>query len=93
MKRCVLGRNDVASKVSKSKFALEQHSNARARKEADLLSHREAETRLFKRSSVPDGSLLRLAQIEQSGTLHVELSTRLSKAESGGKCSESLRTS
>ena len=44
MKRCVLGRNDVASKVSKSKFALEQHPNARARKEADLLSHREPET-------------------------------------------------
>ena len=38
MKRCVLGRNDVASMVSKSKFDSEQHPNARARKEADLLT-------------------------------------------------------
>ena len=45
MKRCVLGRNKIASKVSKSKFDLEQHPNARARKEADLVSLREAETR------------------------------------------------
>ena len=44
MKRCVLGRNKIASKVSKSKFDLEQHANARARKDADLLSHREPET-------------------------------------------------
>ena len=54
MKRCVLGRNDVASKVGKSKFDLEQHANGRAQKEADLLSHRELETRPKKRSSVPD---------------------------------------
>ena len=34
--RCVLGRNDIASKVIKSKFDLEQHSNGRAPKEAEL---------------------------------------------------------
>ena len=53
-KRFVLGRNKIASKVIKSKCDLEQHGTARARKEADLLSHREAETRPKKRSTVSD---------------------------------------
>ena len=54
MKQCVLGRNQIALKVIKSKFDLEQHANATARKEADLLSHREPETRPKKQSIVPD---------------------------------------
>ena len=75
MKRCVLGRNDVASKVSKSKFALEQHANARARKEADLLSHREAETR-------PKKHILRKLE-EVSKEFQIQANT-------GGRTMESL---